>query len=170
MNNTEIVNQEKQVSEALKIARECNADYPRYVAFIMAMNTILGWMDNDEPAVWINQDNDGWLALSYEGPLKNKDYQQPFRDEYLCLLLYDTEKLSIGVKHSGYLFQASAGCPPMNPVLQKSALSDSEKDASSVTIAYKLGSDNRTLEGEKIKAISQHFNVQYPRLTICFCG
>lgn len=170
MNNTEIANQEKLISKVLKIARECNADYPRYAAFIMAMNTLLGWMDSDEPTVWMNQSNDGWIVLSYDGALKNKDYQQPFRDEYLCLLLSDTEKLTVEVKHCGYLFQVSAGCPPTNPEVQKSALSNSEKSVSSVTIAYKLGSDKRRLEEEKIKAISKHLNVQYPQLNICFCG
>jgi hypothetical protein len=91
---------------------------------------------------------------SYKEPLKNKDYQQPFRDEHLCLLFSDTEKLTVEVKHFGYLFQASACCPPTNPELHKSTLSDFEKDASSLTIAYTHGSDKRRLEEEKIKAIS----------------
>lgn len=170
MNHMATVKQEKLISEAMKIARECDADYPRYTAFIMAMNTILEWMDSQEPTVWINQNNDSWMALSYEGPLKNKDYQQPFRDEHLCLLFSDTEKLTVEVKHCGYLFQVSACCPPTNPELHKSRLSDFEKDASSLTIAYTHGSDKCRLDEEKIKAISKHFNVQYPRLIICICG
>ena len=170
MNHMATVKQEKLISEAMKIARECDADYPRYTAFIMAMNTILEWMDSQEPIVWINQNNDGWMALSYEGPLKNKDYQQPFRDEHLCLLFSDTEKLTVEVKHCGYQFQASAGSPPTNHVIRKNELPDCEKDASSVTIAYQIGSDNRKIDEEKVKSISSYFCNRFPGLTVCFCG
>ena len=170
MIHMETVSQEKLISNALKIARECNAEYPRYVALIMALNTILGWADGDQVTVWINQKNDRWVTLSYEGRLKNKDYQQPFRDENLCLLLSDTKKMVIEVKHHGCLIQASVDCPPTDPIMRKSELPDCDTDASSLTIAYQIGSDNRKISGEKVKAISSYYCKRFAGLMVHFCG
>ena len=39
------VSQEKLILDALKIARECGADYPRYVTLIIALNALVGWTD-----------------------------------------------------------------------------------------------------------------------------
>ncbi len=164
------VSQEKLILDALKIARECDADYPRYVTLIIALNTLIGWTDGNQIYVWINQNKDRWVTLSYVGRLKDKDYQQPFKDENLCLLLSDTQKANIEVKHYGCLFQTSVDCPPTNPIIRKSELPDCEKDASSVTIAYKIGSDNRKISEEKVKAISSYFCNRFPGLTVRFCG
>ena len=139
------VSQEKLILDALKISRECDADYPRYVTLIIALNTLIGWTDGNQIYVWINQNKDRWVTLSYVGRLKDKDYQQPFKDENLC-------------------------CPPTNPIIRKSELPDCEKDASSVTIAYKIGSDNCKISEEKVKAISSFFCNRFPGLTVCFCG
>ena len=170
MNLMATVSQEKLILDALKIAKELDADYPRYVTLIMAMNTLIGWMDGLLPTVWINQNNDRWITLSYEGRLKDRDYLQLFRDENLCLLRSETEKMNIEVKHCGYQFQASAGSPPTNHVIRKNELPDCEKDASSVTIAYQIGSDNRKIDEEKVKSISSYFCNRFPGLTVCFCG
>ena len=163
-------NQEGLVSEALKIARDCDADSPRYVALIRAMNTILGWTDGNQITIWVNQNDDRWITLSYDGPLKGKNYQQLFSDENLCLLLSDTEKMNIEVKRHGCRFQASVNCPPTNPIVCKSKLPDCDKNASSATIAYQIGSDKRALGIEKVEVIANHFCNRFPGLTISVLG
>lgn len=161
-------NQEKNYSEALTIARECEADAPRYVALIVALKTVLDWIDTDEGKIWIMQNKQKWASISYEGPLKSKNYQQPFRDENLCILLSDTELLNIEVKHGGVCYRATADCPPVNATIYRSDLPDSEKHASSVTIAYRLGSDKRQLGQEKTALVCNYFKNKYPHLTFIY--
>lgn len=161
-------NQEKRFSEALALARECDAEAPRYVALIVALNTILDLIDTREGKIWIMQNNQKWVSISYEGTLKSKDYQQLFGDENLCMLLSDTEMLNIEVKHKGCCYKAIAGCPPINATVCRSDLSDYEKDASSVTIAYLLGSDKRKLGQEKTNIVCDYFRHKYPNLTLLY--
>ncbi len=63
MNFMATVSQEKLILDALKIARECDADYPRYVTLIIALNTLIGWTDGNQIYVWINQNKDRWVTL-----------------------------------------------------------------------------------------------------------
>jgi len=48
MNFMATVSQEKLILDALKIARECDADYPRYVTLIIALNALVGWTDGNQ--------------------------------------------------------------------------------------------------------------------------
>ena len=136
-------NQEILISKAINTARECDAEEPRYIVLIEVLSTIMGWIDAGEGKIWIMQDKQKWVSISYEGPLKSNNYQQPFRDENLCILLSDTEMLNVEVKYGGICYKATAGCLPVNATVYGKKLPDSEKDASSVTITYLLGSDKR---------------------------
>ena len=76
--------------------------------------------------------------------------------------------LNIEVKYGGVCYKATADCPPVNASVYSKKLPDSEKDASSVTIKYLLGSDKRQIGKEKTELVGNYFKNKYPRLTFIY--
>lgn len=106
----------------MRIAKKCDADAPRYAALIMALNAIIDWIDIDnvdwddsdchrhEITICCQRKKSKWVSVSFSyGPLKDKNYCQIFRDENLCMLLSDTVKMNVEVKHNGVLYKDSFG-------------------------------------------------------------
>ena len=97
MNLMATVSQEKLFLDALKIARECDADYPRYVTLIIALNTLIGWTDGNQIYVWINQNKDRWVTLSYVGVLRTRitNNHSETRTSACCFLIHRRRTLRL---------------------------------------------------------------------------
>ncbi len=166
----------KKYSEVMRVAKKCDADVPRYIALILALKTLFDWIDIDsiDPndsrrRIWISQNKSKWVDISFEGSLKDRGYGQMFRDENLCMLLADTMKMNVEVKHGGVLYKGAFSYQPAEAMVQHSDLLAHEKNASSVTIAYLIVSDRRKLGMERTSAVYKYLaNKSRYHLMSCF--